>query len=324
MALRVAGPGSGRPEHGLVLSCCCRALCGCRSGEATAGVLSSSPRGTEPRGQERQRQAEGAGEEAQPYPLRKPLCNPSLPGTARIWWGPAETPSRCCRAGTPCSGSRRRERGGLSAGRRWGSETCSWDRQGERRGLPGTLPTVHGLLDPPSLQQPILRRFAPPDNLSPSFPVPEQGSAPPAAASSQQPRVSRCLGTTERAETCDSPGQPCPGSPRSGQRKGRVLPSPPAGHCCSGPRACWQRRNGPDGLRRGGLTAPEREPCRAGACLRALPTAAWAARCRGLRRWCTLQSSPSCEETGHAAVTARQRSAVSPGGGSPRAPARSP
>ena len=67
-------------------------------------------------------QQNGKGKENKSYPLKKPLCNPFLPETFRIWWGPSETPSRCYRAETPCLGSRRQELGGLSAGRQSGSK----------------------------------------------------------------------------------------------------------------------------------------------------------------------------------------------------------
>lgn len=106
------------------------------------------------------------------YPWIKPPCNPFLPETFPIWWGPLEKLSRCYRAETLCSGSEQPELGGLSAGRRSGSKT-----------------------------------------------------------------------------------------------------------------------------------AREREPGRAGARLQALPTAAWAAPCRGSGRWCILQSNPSWEQTGDPAVT---------------------
>lgn len=63
------------------------------------------------------------------YPWKKPLCNPFLPETFRISWGPLETPSRCYRAETPCSGSKQLELGGLSAGRQSGSKTWNWDKE---------------------------------------------------------------------------------------------------------------------------------------------------------------------------------------------------
>lgn len=56
------------------------------------------------------------------YPLKKPLCNPFLPETFQIWWGPSETPFHCYRAETLCLGSRRQELGGWSAGRQLGSK----------------------------------------------------------------------------------------------------------------------------------------------------------------------------------------------------------
>lgn len=69
------------------------------------------------------------------YPLKKPLCNPFLPETFQIWWGPSETPFHCYRAETLCLGSRRQELGGWSAGRQSGSKIYNWDRKGKRRGL---------------------------------------------------------------------------------------------------------------------------------------------------------------------------------------------
>lgn len=66
------------------------------------------------------------------YPWIKPPCNPFLPETFPIWWGPLEKPSRCYRAETLCSGSKQLEVGGLSAGRRSGSKTCNWDKEGNK------------------------------------------------------------------------------------------------------------------------------------------------------------------------------------------------
>lgn len=105
-----------------------------------------------------------------------------------------------------------------------------------------------GLLDPPSLQQPILRRFAPPDNSSPSFPVPEQGSAPPAAASSRQPRVSRCLGRPSGLRRATAQGSPVLGAhglARGKAGSSRPLPwdaavaaQAPAGSAGTAPTGC--------------------------------------------------------------------------------------
>ena len=55
--------------------------------------------------------------------------------------------------------------------------------------------------------------------------------------------------------------------------------------------------NAPPGFSIGlqlGRTSPEREPCRTEVCLRGRSRAAWAARCRGPGRPCTLLSNPSC------------------------------
>lgn len=76
--------------------------------------------------------AQAEEERGKSYPWKKPLCNPFLPETFPIWWGPLEKPSRCYRAETLCSGSKRLELGGLSAGRQSGSKTWNWDKDGNK------------------------------------------------------------------------------------------------------------------------------------------------------------------------------------------------